>query len=348
MIGAASRLEEDQAPGEASEELPGLNDTALDKYVSVGGLRLHYLEYTGNGQPIVLLHGLASSSRIWHMVASILAPGFRVLAFDQRGHGLSGKPSSGYDFPTVARDLHAFLAELRVDRPVIVGHSWGAHVALEYAATYPERVAGIVLVDGGFSEWSSKPDRTWERIEREMAPPDLTHLTREELIEEVRDTEWRPFWNEHVEVTLVSLFEVDESGRVRPRLRRENHMQILRAIWGHHPTKLCGKVQCPVLFIAAVQQGGGSGAGAMAEKRESICRMNDLLPDCKVLWFEETEHDIPLHRPAEMAAAIVSLVGTGVSGRMGGANRRATNHQLDLPPMWRARPDHKLDSSSGC
>ena len=60
-----------------------------------GGVRLAVREWPGQGPSILLLHGLASSSHIWDLVAPRLAPRFRVVAYDQRGHGLSGKPSSG-------------------------------------------------------------------------------------------------------------------------------------------------------------------------------------------------------------------------------------------------------------
>src|SRR5579884_2465458 len=85
--------------------------------------------------PLLLLHGLASASRIWDLVAPILAQDRRVIALDQRGHGRSEKPDTGYDFATIVADDVAAAAKLGLgERYAVAGHSWGANVALELAA----------------------------------------------------------------------------------------------------------------------------------------------------------------------------------------------------------------------
>ena len=117
-----------------------------------GQIELGYRDWPGEGRPIVLLHGLASSSRIWDQVAGRLAPRWRVVALDQRGHGRSDKPDDGYDFATIVADGRAAAAALGVERPLVVGHSWGGNVALQWAVEPGPAPRGIVLVDGGFLE----------------------------------------------------------------------------------------------------------------------------------------------------------------------------------------------------
>ena len=97
-----------------------------DEWVNLNGLSFHYRDWGGSGQPIVLLHGLASTCHIWDMVAPILAEDNAVVALDQRGHGVSAKPDDGYDFATVSNDLLDLIRSRNMERPIVVGHSWGA------------------------------------------------------------------------------------------------------------------------------------------------------------------------------------------------------------------------------
>jgi pimeloyl-ACP methyl ester carboxylesterase len=281
-----------------------MDDPAIDASVTLRGLDFHYREHPGPGRPIVLLHGLASNSRWWILVGPLLAQRFRVLALDQRGHGESATPDGGYDFASVVGDLAAFIDALGLERPVVVGHSWGGNVALDYAATHPERPAGIVLVDGGFLELSARPGFTWEQAEREMAPPDLTQLTPQQLIEGAKRWALGQFWSDEVEAALLGNFAVEEDGTLRPHLSRANHMRVVRALWEQRPSELCPAVRCPTLFVAAERQSEGRAREWLERKRESIERTRRLLNECQVRWFPDTSHDIPLHRPKELALAI--------------------------------------------
>jgi pimeloyl-ACP methyl ester carboxylesterase len=101
----------------------------------------------------VLVHGLASNARTWDGVAARLAAlGHPVAAVDQRGHGRSDKPDTGYDFATVSADLAAVVAGLGWDRPLVAGQSWGGNVVLELAVRHPSVAGGIACVDGGTLE----------------------------------------------------------------------------------------------------------------------------------------------------------------------------------------------------
>src|SRR5260370_37317903 len=139
--------------------------------------------------PLLLLHGLASAAVIWDLTAPLLARERRVVALDQRGHGQSDKPDDGYDFATIVADALAAAEALGFgERFAVAGHSWGANVALELAAAYPQRVAALALVDGGFGMLRQRPGATWEDVSRNLAPPQVAVTPSETYLGWLRPT----------------------------------------------------------------------------------------------------------------------------------------------------------------
>jgi pimeloyl-ACP methyl ester carboxylesterase len=274
-----------------------------DLTVPGDGIRLHARDWGGSGQAVVLLHGLASNARIWDGVAPRLAAaGPRVVALDLRGHGASDQPSSGYDFGTVGRDLEAALAGLGLERPVVVGHSWGANVALGYEADRPGAAAGLVLVDGallGVAEWAGA---TREEARRRMAPPRFAVPLADWLARAGRFDAGGSAGQPWVRDYLRAGVDVDDRGVARSRFRFDNHLQVVDALWDQRPTALYPLVGCPVLLCPAGDP--ADGGGVAAAKRAGVARALDLLPSANVTWFEDTMHDIPLQRPAELAAEL--------------------------------------------
>lgn len=130
-----------------------------DRFAEVGGVRLHYLT-AGAGPPVLLLHGFAETSRMWRPLIALLAKTHTVIAPDLRGFGDSAKPADGYDKKTMAEDLHALAASLRLKRVSVVGHDIGLMVAYAYAAQHPAEVDRVVLMDAflpGVGDWK----RVW-------------------------------------------------------------------------------------------------------------------------------------------------------------------------------------------
>jgi pimeloyl-ACP methyl ester carboxylesterase len=102
----------------------------------------------GEGPDLVFVHGLAASRAFWFLqYAMPLSRRFRVTLFDLRGHGYSSTPATGYDATTMAADLAGLLDQLGIERCLLVGHSYGGGVALEFAATHPARVARLAILD---------------------------------------------------------------------------------------------------------------------------------------------------------------------------------------------------------
>ena len=281
-----------------------------DSFVSVNGNSFHYRDWGGSGQAIVLVHGLASNCRIWDLVAPILSEGFRVVAIDQRGHGQSFKPDSGYDFATVTADLDGFIGKLGIERPVIVGHSWGADVALEYAIAYPGKAKGLCFVDGGAIEISGNPDWTLEIAKREMAPPVWKGVTLDSFKERLRSRRLAMDDSRIVDIVLAN-FETLKDGTITSHLSRENHMKIIEALWDHRPSKLFPNVECAVLLMPARQEGDDSARSRRFRREETIARATSLLPKSKSVWMEDSIHDVPLQRPKLVASTISDHIAGG-------------------------------------
>jgi pimeloyl-ACP methyl ester carboxylesterase len=113
-------------------------------FVTVDGLRIHYLERAGTGTPVVLIHGLPGTAEDFNKVTPLLA-GHRTIAFDRPGFGYSG---DGYlRFDRQIATLDSLLRALHVNRPILVGHSYGGTLALAFAERHPNQVRGLVLVD---------------------------------------------------------------------------------------------------------------------------------------------------------------------------------------------------------
>jgi pimeloyl-ACP methyl ester carboxylesterase len=277
---------------------------ATDRWMEIGGLRFHYRDWGGSGAPVVLLHGLASTCHIWDLVAPILSNDFAVVALDQRGHGESDKPDHGYDFASVSGDLHGFIEGLNLEKPVIAGHSWGGDVALEYAVARPDVARGLCFVDGGTIEVSAGPDMTLERAKEQMAPPDFTGVTVEQLKERVKSWPMGGVVTPELEEVRLSNFEFRDDGTVRAHLSRENHMRIIEALWEHRPSLLYARVECPVLLMPARQESVDSPMARRFNREESIAAASRLLPASRTVWLEDSIHDVPLHRP-ELVAEVI-------------------------------------------
>jgi len=124
---------------------------------------LHYT-LSGHGPlTVVLTHGLAAGESIWAAQVAALAPRYRVLTWDLRGHGRSPADAGPCTIADLAADLAAVLDDARVDRAVVLGHSAGGVVAMRFALDHPRRTAGLVLV-GTASECNERARQFYEDL----------------------------------------------------------------------------------------------------------------------------------------------------------------------------------------
>ena len=289
--------------------------TPSDCYIDLRGLPFHYRDWGGDGRPVLLLHGLASTCHIWDLVAPLLAEDFRVVALDQRGHGQSAQADEGFDFATVSGDAAAFIKHLGWEQPVVAGHSWGADVALELAAAEPDMTSGLIFVDGGTIEPSARPGWSLEQARQDMAPPIFTGFTAEMMRSRVIEgARFGPNPSETVVEAVLANFRVLEDGTIQSNLRRENHLRIIDALWDHRPSQLYPTLRCPVLMLPA-RQSTPDAMDRRFRREESMARAASLMPVSKTVWLEDSIHDVPLQRPELVANTIGEHINNGFFDR---------------------------------
>ncbi len=276
-------------------DLPELHDSSVE----LDGFRMALREAPGAARPFLLVHGLASNARLWDGVARRLAAaGHEVVAVDQRGHGRSSEPETGYDTATAAADLAALVA-LRGwtgDRaPVVVGQSWGGNVVLTLAADHGG-AAAVAFVDGG---WIHLADSfpTFEQCWAALAPPDFDGWTRAGL--EERASSWNADWPDESRRAALANFADLPDGTVRPHLSREHHRSIVRSLWQDDPRPLYARVTVPALLMPAVD--------AVPETTTPVTEALHAMPLAEVSWYVGAHHDLHAQLPDRCATDLLAL-----------------------------------------
>jgi pimeloyl-ACP methyl ester carboxylesterase len=164
-------------------------ENAHGRYVTANGMRMHYLEWgASHGMPLVWAHGSASTAfELRALAPRLVEMGYRVIAPSYRGHGKTQIANYDVSIYHIADDLVALLDSLKIPRAVIGGASKGGFVAAAVWDEYPERVAGLILHDGG--SWSNQwifdryPAEVTARQVRGGGPPRIVRATRFEVFQ---------------------------------------------------------------------------------------------------------------------------------------------------------------------
>src|SRR5487761_94017 len=290
-------------------QLPGLapvREPTDEGYLERDGVRLHWLEWAPSGTPeepaILFLHGLSSNARYWERVARRMT-NRRLVALDQRSHGLSDAPPTGYDLDVLAADAGHIIRELGLNRPVVVGHSWGGTVALEVGATPGELVSGVAVMDGPIASMSE--GITWEDASRMMQPPLPRYRSFEEAFEASRQVLGEA-WGEDLQPFVKGGLRRDGDSWVLT-LTAPVRLQILEHLYRFRPDVALAAIDAPLLVGLAAAD-----TAMRAWKEEGARRVQEIRPDADIRWYQ-SRHDVPLIRPNEVASDLEALARSVVS-----------------------------------
>ena len=272
-----------------------------EKWATIGDLHVRYLDWGDHGVPVMLLHGLASSAHWYDLVAPHLGNQCRIIAPDQRGHGQTTQAPSGFDWGTLSNDVVGLMDQLDISTAAVFGHSWGANVALNVAARFPDRVFALGLIDGGISR-GSRTSSSWEEVRARATPRDISG-TREEFLDRLR-TQLSFCWNDQVERIVQTMVYEDEQGRMQDILRAENHIQVMRAMWEEPSSGSFPKIVCPTIIIPAGPTPERAGTERARLNQEGVEAAAQEITNSRVRWIPETVHDIGYHKPEELARVI--------------------------------------------
>lgn len=262
--------------------------------------------------PVLLLHGLGQQRSFWEPVVRRLRTR-PVATMDQRGHGETETPlDRDYSVAACAADALAVLDRLGWGTAVVVGHSWGASVALEVAAAGGGRIAAAVLVDGGL--WSPSALGPREEVRTALTPPSLG-IPADRLWALIRDGDLGPWWSDEVQQALAPTFRTDEDGLVRTRLGVDRHMKVLDGLMDHDQSAAlaaCESEGVPVWAVVCDPPPGavvpaGVPSAWQSAKSEGVAAAGRRA-NCLVHRWPGAVHDVPLQWPALVAGLVDAVV----------------------------------------
>lgn len=255
-------------------------------HLRVGDVSLYY-EMRGQGEPLLLIHGLGSSSRDWEYQVPFFARDYEVVVYDVRGHGQSDKPPGPYSVPLFTRDLAGLIEGLEIAPAHVVGISMGGMIGLELVVDRPDLVRSLVVVN-------SVPDmtvRTWrQRFEvwqRLLVAPLLG-------MERVGEVLGQRLFPKVEQGELRELF-TERWAENDPRAYRE----AVKAIVGWTVDQHLASIACPVLVVS-----GDHDYSTVEFKAAYAAR----IPRGELVVIEDSGHGTPVDQPEAFNQAVAAFL----------------------------------------
>ncbi len=245
--------------------------------VQSNGISLYY-EIQGEGQPLLLIHGLGSSTRDWEFQVAEFSKSFQVITFDLRGHGQSDKPAGPYSMPMFAKDTSGLLKELSIDQAHIVGLSLGGSIAFQLAVETPQTIKTLTIVNSApelLVRTFKEKVMLWQRLVtiRLLGMRKMAEILSKKLFIQPEHTLLRQ--------TFVTRW-VENDQRA--------YLDALRAMIGWSVTKQLGTILCPTLVITADHD-----YTPVSLKEVYTAK----IPNAHLVTIPDSRHALPVEKPIQ-------------------------------------------------
>ena len=251
------------------------------------GIDLTY-ETAGQGEPLLLLHGLGSRSEDWQLQIPAFAQHYQVVTADMRGHGRTSKPPGPYSVPLMAADVFGLLDALGIDAAHVVGFSMGGMIAFQMAVDRPERVRSLVIVNSGpelVARTLNERLRVWQRLAlaRLFKPARTAQFLGPRLFPKAEQAELR-------EMFIAQWAQND------PRAYRA----AMRALVGWSVLDRVGRLHCPTLVIS------GDRDYTPPSYKEGYTA---LIPGARLVVIEDSGHATPIDQAERFNYCVLGFLG---------------------------------------
>lgn len=237
-----------------------------------------YLQYGSTGPVVYLLHGLGAKCQDWESIPDALVEaGFRVFAFDMRGHGQSDKPKLGYAPEDLARDLEACANQFSHNDIHVVGHSTGGRNALFFSTMFVDKTASLTIID---QTLTADPE-IWKKTEEDYSQYPVPFANEESLDEFLHNK--YPDKERRIKFEKGQ-FSVNQAGQWDWSFSVPAVLEIQRLGRAKALHWLLKRVQCPTLFIKA--------ENSPLVSLEELEKISDLLPPGSLKVIEKAGHGV--------------------------------------------------------
>jgi pimeloyl-ACP methyl ester carboxylesterase len=268
---------------------------AEDRYLTVDGVRLHYLEWgTPGKQPIVMLHGLNVQAHTWDPVARRLAEQYHVFAPDLRGHGESDWSKTGYRVRSMMHDISGFVDQIGIGDFHLVGHSAGVRVAISLAGERPGVVTKLVLSDAGPGTTRAGAEFMRDFIQRTVAIRGFRNEQEAWDYYRAEHPEWR---EEFIDLHVLHQLRRNWAGKLV--LKADPDVQWITGSASLPDVKYLWEVSANLTMPTLLMIGRTSNV----LDEELVDKMTSVMPGAVAQWFD-TGHYIPREQPEEFTTAI--------------------------------------------